>query len=779
MFFRWILLVVSLTNFLWDFYVSSCDENCADKPEFTPSILVVKFGDPTSASCSACQHDCIGHIFKIESNSGKTETSGTMITWMVNRLTEWDASPLCYYTIPQAQCCTTLPVTVYKPPDNVSISFDNHIGPMFEGHQYTLQCTVEEVAPIENLTVTFYKGQTTLGQLHSENITEKKPVTETFTLDITPSKEDDGAQYWCEAKLELGPAGPQPPPVVKSQKIPVTVYYEPQIESSPAHTITITEGDPLQLNCSAVGNPSPSYTWTLPSTHSSSLNSSIFTIDSVTAADEGPYNCSVSNIMGNVTVRFRVVVQGLTTTTLPTTTTTTATTAATTTTPKPTTTPNSATTSSALLHRFIMCFMLLFSTLGTLTQLAAHRLNNRVFVTFNFESQSLWPSLDSTVCITVHLVRLQDPPETMLSYRIFVVLSLNILRDLSMSVTGCDENCADKPEFTPSILVVKFGDSTSASCSACQHDCIGHIFKIESNSGKTETSGTMITWTVDRLTEWDASPLCYYTIPQAQCCTTLPVTVYKPPDNVSISFDNHTGPVFEGHQYTLQCTVEEIAPIENLTVTFYKGQTTLGQLHSENITEKKPVTETFTLDITPSKEDDGAQYWCEAKLELGPAGPQPPPVVKSQKIPVTVHYKPQIESLPPDEITITEGNPLQLNCSAVGKPSPSYTWKLPLDSPSPSNSSVLTISSVTFADEGLYTCTVSNSRGTVTVKFNVDVQVNMGIITAVIIGVFVLVMTVLSLLVYFYCYKPSRVGQYNLKDVFRLHARHSTVPCAE
>lgn len=85
--------------------------------------------------------------------------------------------------------------------------------------------------------------------------------------------------------------------------------------------------------------------------------------------------------------------------------------------------------------------------------------------------------------------------------------------------------------------------------------------------------------------------------------------------------------------------------------------------------------------------------------------------------------KPQLEgSSHPEPITVQEGDPLQLNCSAVGNPAPSYTWTLPSGSPSASNGSVLTIDSATFADEGMYTCSVGNVMGTVTVEMNVDVQ---------------------------------------------------------
>lgn len=173
-------------------------------------------------------------------------------------MNEWSIKPMCYALSDLGgQCHFNLPVTVYSEfivvvflqfynlqsspfcvvhlfssvstelPDNVSISFVNHTGPMFEGHQYTLQCTVQDVAPVENLSVTFYRGRTALGGLRPNHTTEdNKPVTEIFTLTIVPSKDDDGVQYWCEAKLELGPEGPLHPPVVMSQTFTATVLCE-------------------------------------------------------------------------------------------------------------------------------------------------------------------------------------------------------------------------------------------------------------------------------------------------------------------------------------------------------------------------------------------------------------------------------------------------------------------------------------------------------------------------------------------------------------------------
>ncbi|KAI3353435.1 hypothetical protein L3Q82_019960, partial [Scortum barcoo] len=225
----------------------------------SPSALVVRFGDPVTANCSLQSMGFPLLGWEVSLAPPSPTFTEHFLVWSVDNMTEWSIKPACYAMSDlEGQCYINLTLTVYKPPDNVSISFVNHSGPMLEGQQYTLQCEVQDVAPVEHLFVTFYKGQTVLGQLQSSNNTEKKsPVTETFTFDITPSKEDDGVQYWCEAKLELGPGGPQRPPVMTSEKLNTTVLFGPQLVC-PAK-LQLREGE--HLSCEVRGNPKPSVTW--------------------------------------------------------------------------------------------------------------------------------------------------------------------------------------------------------------------------------------------------------------------------------------------------------------------------------------------------------------------------------------------------------------------------------------------------------------------------------------------------------------------------------------
>uniref|UniRef100_A0A087Y2U3 Ig-like domain-containing protein n=1 Tax=Poecilia formosa TaxID=48698 RepID=A0A087Y2U3_POEFO len=278
--------------------------NCSDKPVITPSRLVVKFGDPASATCVACQQACLPldeSVISMEASLGTPDINGTKVTWTVDRMTEWELTPKCYYTdSTNHQCCTSLSVTVYKPPESVSFSL-NPSEPLTEGSKVTLQCDVLNVAPVANLTVTFYRGQTPLDQVKSNDTTEK-PVSETFSLSYNTRKEDDGVQFWCEAKLELGAEGPQPPLVVKSEEVTATVY----CKFRETHILyNITRGEPLHLICLAEGNPKPQYSWTLPSNKGHRSGTDL-KIDSAGVQDGGQYVCTVSNNVNSVSVTFNV-----------------------------------------------------------------------------------------------------------------------------------------------------------------------------------------------------------------------------------------------------------------------------------------------------------------------------------------------------------------------------------------------------------------------------------------------------------------------------------------
>uniref|UniRef100_A0A1A7WP22 Ig-like domain-containing protein n=2 Tax=Iconisemion striatum TaxID=60296 RepID=A0A1A7WP22_9TELE len=359
-------------------------------------------------------------------------------------------------------------------------------------------------------------------------------------------------------------------------------------------------------------------------------------------------------------------------------------------------------------------------------------------------------------------------------FSLFIIFSMSSLHGLPVS--SSDSNCSVKAVLTPSTLVVRYGGSANVTCEVCG---LHGTPRFERPSlGKVTKNNTRAVWMVDKMTEWDISPLCFYEDSKGdQQTTNLPVVVYQPPEHVSISFVDHNKTLKSG-MHTLLCSVSNAAPVAGLVVTFYRGTTALGDQRSTR-TIKEPESHNFTLSYNVTKEDSRAEFWCETKLELGPEGPQPPPVVESAKFNPIVHYKPELlVPANPDPIIVTEGKTLQLNCSAEGNPSPFYTWEKPIDG-SNTSSSVLTVGSVSFEHEGQYVCTVSNYVGSVEVRFHVDVQVDPTpyIIAAAVF--FVVLMIVGGLMLYHFCYKPNRMGKYNLWNVLNMHRQHTAVPVKE
>ncbi|XP_073686387.1 vascular cell adhesion protein 1-like [Garra rufa] len=591
--------------------------------QLSQKSVVVEYGGSVEVNCTATvQHYGMGWE---ASEGGVDKTSASVITWSVSDLTEWDIEPFCYINYDKSQakpCEEKLPVTVYKTPDSVSISIVKHSGPMMEGNQYQLQCDVQDVAPVQYLTVKWYKGQTLLDQTTFTD-TIKTPVNEMATLLIRPNRADDGAQYRCEAELDLGAEGPQPPPTVTSQPLSAKVYYKPKHSNS---TETIIKDDTVTLDCTVKANPAPTYTW-----HSEQLkekSSSPVLLSS--KLSPGKYMCTAANSLGKDSKVFILNSTG-----------------------RPT------------FWTVLVFFQLLVAVMTGYLNLSQE------FSLLNMLQHFLG----------------------------FVYLSA--LSQLG-SLTGTQAECP--VQLNPKSVVVEYGGSVAVTCTASvQHDGMGWE---ASEGGVDKTSASVITWSVSDLREWEIEPFCYINYDRSQakpCEEKLPVTVYKTPDSVSISIVNHRGPMMEGNQYELQCDVHDVAPVQYLTVKWYKGQTLLDQTTFTD-TIKTPINEMATLLIRPNRADDGAQYRCEAELNLGAEGPQPPPTVTSQPLSAEVHYKPKHSN---STETIIKDDTVTLDCTVKANPAPTYTWHSE-HLKEKSSSSVLQSSKLS---PGKYTCTAANSLG--------------------------------------------------------------------
>ncbi|XP_066563963.1 intercellular adhesion molecule 2 isoform X2 [Amia ocellicauda] len=234
--------------------------------EINPERVVVKYGDPVSANCTVTR-TTRGMGWEASVGSIDMQTGPQSLVWSVSNLTDWAVEPKCYanFDTEPKQCLKKLNILLYKYPDRVSISSVGHTGPMEEGRQYLLQCDVQSIAPVQYLSVNWYRGG---ALIHTETFTRnttRTPVNVSPTLPITPNRTDDRVLYMCEAELRLGPEGLQANPVMKSEPLNITVLYEPVLKDPHVEHVLVKHGvEDEYLTCSASGNPAPRYEWKFP-----------------------------------------------------------------------------------------------------------------------------------------------------------------------------------------------------------------------------------------------------------------------------------------------------------------------------------------------------------------------------------------------------------------------------------------------------------------------------------------------------------------------------------
>nr|XP_046188007.1 vascular cell adhesion protein 1-like [Oncorhynchus gorbuscha] len=629
--------------------------------ELNPPRVVVRYGDSVSVNCSTSSTDHEGMGWEATFGGTSLEQDVNVVTWTVDNLTDWTIEPKCYINlIDGKQPSKELPVILYKTPDRVSISVLNHSGPMVEGTQYQLQCDIQNIAPLQNLVVKWYKGNELLDNVTYSHVS-KRPEDVSATLMISPSRDDDGAQYRCRAELDLGPEGPQPHPTVTSEPLNITVHYAP--EFLPGNdTVEVSAGSDVSLDCSAEGNPPPELRWTNNIAEGNANETTVgrlrtLNISRVTA--NATYNCTVTNRLGSITKQIHVLVD------VP---------------------PQQHPT--------------MFSTAPSTP-----------------EAMTTLPGTAKPKVVTFPL------------------------------------------ELNPPRVVVRYGDSVSVNCSTSSTDHDGMGWEATFGGTSVEQDVNVVTWTVDNLTDWTIEPKCYINLNDGeQPSKVLPVILYKTPDRVSISVLNHSGPMVEGTQYQLQCDIQNIAPLQNLVVKWYKGNEPLDNVTYSHVS-KRPEDVSATLMISTSKDDNGTQYRCRAELDLGPEGPQPHPTVTSEPLSITVHYKPCINASGlPVRIPVFRGYPEELVCEAEGYPQPRIKWVY-----DPAKHVREAGGNLTVFEAGLYNCTATNDVATSFIVVEVVLNEDYLPLIAGFVAFMVVVISVIFVAIYSIYYKNTKMGRYSLK----------------
>ncbi|KAM4598270.1 vascular cell adhesion protein 1-like [Polymixia lowei] len=649
----WLLMFSGAIAFTGQSVSASCPLELS-----TPAV-VVRYGDTASVNCTTSSTQVKGMGWETPYGGIPFIRGVTFLFWTATLKDEWTIKPLCYMTDNSSrQCAKELSVTLYKMPDNVSISQSNHTGPMVEGRVYQLQCDVTDIAPVRNLSVTWYKGNEII---HTESYDNAiaTPRNESSTLTFTPDRHDNGAQVFCKTQLNLGSFGPNPSPMMSSMPHDLIVYYPPTLLSPEPETLDLAMGDKIILNCSATGNPEPVYSWR--SSHQMQDETENRAVVSPSTPRPGTYNCTTSNVVGTQIKQFIII-----------------------------DTPSSHPGTTA---GIIIAVLILLGLAGGLVFYYKHR------------NSPVASPQQSVQMSTVKLEFLSpDSQSTIQREKTMGNSLLKWIITLCMFYFVSGEGCS--LVLKPSRVVVGFGEPVSVNCEAARPV---RVLGWESAIGAAHTQQDLsVQWKVDSLIDWIEEPICYgvfFTAPR-QCEEKLNIVLYKTPDSVSISPVNHTGPMVEGKEYQLLCEVQNIAPVQYLTLRWYRGQTEVYNHSFSELTPSSPVQVSSILMITPTKADNGAQYRCVAELDLGPEGPQPPPSVTSEPLNASVYYPPSFLSPEAEMLDLVEGAEIILNCSAIGNPIPVYSWQSshPMQEKL-EDQAVFTSSSLL---PGTYTCTASN-----------------------------------------------------------------------
>ncbi|XP_030591989.1 intercellular adhesion molecule 1-like [Archocentrus centrarchus] len=272
--------------------------------EMSPPRVVVRFGDSLSANCTSSSHQTEGMGWESPYGGVDLTPGVSSLPFKMNSVPDWVIEPMCYVNLLDGeQCVKTLPVTVYKMPDSVSLK---HFNSMVEGQQYSIQCDIVNVAPARNLYVLWHKGNKVL---LSQNFDESRPspVNKSSVFNVTAHRDNDGTEIWCEAKLNLWPEK-QGPPMMSSEPHKVTVLYPPTFFEPANKTLEFSRGKNMTLNCTARGNPLPSYRWQFPNFTKVWLKSQDENRPILSRPFElpGVYTCTASNSQATVTKYFTV-----------------------------------------------------------------------------------------------------------------------------------------------------------------------------------------------------------------------------------------------------------------------------------------------------------------------------------------------------------------------------------------------------------------------------------------------------------------------------------------
>ncbi|KAK3532260.1 hypothetical protein QTP86_013900 [Hemibagrus guttatus] len=582
----------------------------------SPPFLLVEYGSPAEVNCSIANTSQTLNNYRLgwESKILEIATNNERsVMWRVKSLTTWEEdSIVCYLSVNRPLCETEVDIIMYKRPDSVTLSSVSDV--WVNGDQTQLRCEIENVGPGRKLSVHWSRAdlnQNTFTQfgetLFPDLVNEKESVNVTAYLNVTPSREDDGAQYQCAAVLNLDQQL-----IMTSQPITITVHSCGVIVRDrgkrdsndllscphyPLQGLAIRDGASPKPGSDAaaqdaldgpsvehgqdwgreMGFPQP------PQEVETLLG---FLGDGAGVERPGEVLRQVDTEefgalddlhIGPVDVQWRVVT------------------------------------------------------------LCSPEVKNHLFSLVDIQRQVVvfTPGRCTSSLYADSWFLLMRPTTAVSSVNLRMWLELCIAAQ-STWTDWCDHLVVSSP-----FLLVEYGSPAEVNCSIANTSQtlntyqLGWESKIQQPSTNNERS---VMWRVKSLTTWQEDQImCYLSVGGTSCETEVDIIMYKRPDSVTLSSVSDVW--VNGDQTQLRCEIENVGPGRKLSVHWSRAdlnQNTFIQfnetLFPDLVNEKESVNVTAYLNVTPSREDDGAQYQCAAVLNLDQQL-----IMTSQPITITVH----------------------------------------------------------------------------------------------------------------------------------------------
>ncbi|XP_059204482.1 hemicentin-1-like [Centropristis striata] len=773
--------------------------------ELSPPSVVLRYGDSVSINCSTSESLFEGMGWEA-TKGGKSPEMVQHVAWTVENLKDWNIAPQCFINplpdSPFKQCSQKPQIILYTFPETISISSNALGGVMDEGKTYNFTCDIHNIAPVQNLTVRWYKGDEMVDTDTFDN-PSKPPVNQSSIFSFTPTRQHDGVTFRCEAHLDLWPEGPQLN--ASSQEYSITVHFVPDVQCSGnlADQVEILEGETLETRCSVTGNPIPEVQWlkdgqpTDPTLPLSRENAGVYTIKAEGATLivkplrvlvlYGPeLICPVITytVQEDAPHNLTCTVKGY---------------------PKPETTwskdGEEVELPEKLTRRDTGQYLITASS-----NLSSVNVTVEIDVTYPpsqiVELEDSEVDIGSTVWLkcssmgnprpkyswdyyrTANVVEENEDGVSRLHIHNATVYNMgsytchasndygNVSETAKVTVKGARQECPI--EITPDRMVVEHqSPGQRATCKPTSSGS-GHVNEIYWQLGQdVKTNST--SWLVDTDNDWDPRPVCTATFKVIGTCQKqLDFTLYKMPDSVSIRPVNNLSSVLEETEFQLHCDITNVAPAGNLVVRWYRGNATFdpptnGSIQvtgclPENDTNcdigvaRSPLSVSSTINITLSRNHTVAEFRCEAQLDLG--GSHSHPKMISSPLKISVYYKPSINTTKlPKKIPLFRGYPEELVCEANGHPPPKIQWLYSADKVPHSSGGNLTVT-----EAGVYSCSATNEVDSISYEVEVILKEDYLPLIAGFVAVTVVAISIVFLFIYSIYYKNTKMRRYSLKN---------------